>query len=494
MNQADQKTTPSPELLPSINKKPQNPHHIHLMGICGTGMASLAGILKEKGHRVTGSDQNVYPPMSLFLERIAVPVLEGYSPQNLHPVPDLVIVGNVITRINPEAVELARLKIPYLSLPQALRVFAIKDKRSIVVSGTHGKTTTSSLVAWILTSARLDPGFMIGGIPRDFHTGFRLGAGPYFVVEGDEYDTAFFDKGPKFLHYNPLFTIITSIEFDHADIYRDLEHVRENFRKLIHIIPKEGLLIVNGDDPLTRAESAKAKCPVVTYGFGEDVCWKAADMEVGEEGTQLTILKDGRPYADITTPIYGHHNVANLLSAAALSDSLGIEITKLQESLSTFKGVKRRQEPRGEKNGILVLDDFAHHPTAVKETIRAVKDKFSDRRLIAVFEPRSNSSRRNIFQDRYAGAFEGADLVLIPKPPMTEKIPPEERFSSPKLVRDLTDRGLKAEYFSHTQDLLEHLLAEGRKGDVILIMSNGGFDNLIDRLLERMDNSPMDIC
>ncbi len=476
------------ELDSELNITPEEPHHIHLMGVCGAGMSALAGMLKEKGYHVTGSDQNVYPPVSLFLEGLAIPILQGYGPQNLHPVPDLVIVGNVITRINPEAVELARLKIPYLSLPQALRTFAMADKNSIVISGTHGKTTTSSLVSWILEEAGLSPGFMIGGIPLNFATSFKHGAGPYFVVEGDEYDTAFFDKGPKFLHYAPWATILSSIEFDHADIYRDLEHVRQSFRKLIEIIPPDGLLIANGDDPLVTAESGHARCPVTTYGFGKGHRWRVENMDVREDFTRLTVLKDNREYVRLKTPVYGRHNVANLLSTAALSEFLGIEPGIFKQALMHFQGVKRRQEPRGEKRGILVLDDFAHHPTAVRETLLAVREKFRDRRLIAVFEPRSNSSRRNIFQAQYADAFDAADLTLLPEPPMTEKIPPDERFSSPKLVQDLTARGLKALYCPNTSDLIERLLGEGREGDVILIMSNGGFDNLIDRLLKRLDN------
>ena len=489
MNKTNQTFTPHAVLSSGLNTHPEELHHIHLMGICGTGMASLAGMLKEKGYHVTGSDQNVYPPMSLFLERLSIPILQGYGPQNLQPLPDMVIVGNVITRLNPEALELGRLKIPYLSLPQALRVFAMEGRKSIVVSGTHGKTTTSSLVSWILEAAGLAPSFMIGGIPLNFGTNFKLGTGPYFVVEGDEYDTAFFDKCPKFLHYAPWATILTSIEFDHADIYRDLAHVRESFRKLIGIIPPNGLLIANGDDPIVMAESKGAQCPVTTYGFGRDHHWRVGEMEVKEDLTQLTILKHEEEYVQLITPVYGRHNVANLLSAAALSDFLGIGPSMFQQALKDFQGVKRRQEVRGEKGGILVLDDFAHHPTAVRETIRAVKEKYGRRRLIAVFEPRSNSSRRNIFQTRYADSFDDADLILMPEPPMTEKIPPAERFSSPKLVQDLTAKGLKAVYCPDTQDLIRRLLTESRKGDVILIMSNGGFDNLIDRLLKRMDNS-----
>ncbi|MBW2358913.1 MAG: UDP-N-acetylmuramate:L-alanyl-gamma-D-glutamyl-meso-diaminopimelate ligase, partial [Deltaproteobacteria bacterium] len=421
------------------------------MGVCGTGMASLAGMFKEKGYQVTGSDHNVYAPMSDFLEALSIPVLKGYSPHNLYPIPDLVIVGNVITRKNPEAVELSRLGLPYLSFPQALQLFALKDKRSIVISGTHGKTTASSLAAWILEKGGMDPGFMIGGIPKNFKKNFKLGHGKYFVIEGDEYDTAFFDKGPKFLHYKPWTVILTNIEFDHADIYRNLEHVIENFRKLIHIIPPDGVLIANADDPIVASEIVK------------------------KNDTRVKIIKHGIEYTTLSTPLYGRHNISNLLSAVVLADHLGVSLSPLSESVKTFEGIRRRQEIIGEKRGILILDDFAHHPTAVKETIDAVSEKYKNRRLIAVFEPRSNSSRRNVFQSRYALSFDNADLVMIPEPPMMEKIPLEERFSSQQLVGDLEKKGLNASYYQNTGQLLEALLAEARKNDVILIMSNGAF-------------------
>jgi len=491
MNMEGSCPAPYAKLSPGLNRIPGNLRSIHLMGICGTGMASLAGILKEKGYEVKGSDQNVYPPMSDFLRKLGIPIREGYAPRNLHPRPDLVIVGNVITRLNPEALELARLGIPYLSFPQALKIFAIEEKRPIVVCGTHGKTTTSSMIAWLLERSGMDPGFMIGGIPLNFSTGFKLGKGPYFVVEGDEYDTAFFDKGPKFLHYAPWASVLTSIEFDHADIYRDLEHVLESFRKLIRILPSSGVIVANGDDPLVRAEVEKAPCRVITYGFGSDVDWRAVDVEVRENGTRFRILMDGDEYLRIKTPVYGDHNIHNLLSTVALSAFLGEAPAVTAEAALSFLGVKRRQEIRGEKGGVLVLDDFAHHPTAVRETLRAVREKYRGRRIVAVFEPRSNSSRRRVFQARYAESFNAADRVLIPEPPMMEKVPLQERFSSKKLVADLLQRGVQATYHPDTESLLRALLGGIKRGDVVLVMSNGSFDNLIDRLLKRMDNFPV---
>ena len=486
MTMENNNQTPFAKLSPSLNMAPVKPHHVHLMGICGAGMAPLAGILKQKGCLVTGSDQNVYPPMSHFLEGLAIPVMEGYDPKNLNPVPDLVIVGNVVTKYNPEAMALSRLNIPYLSMPQALTQFAMKDKRSIVVCGTHGKTTTTALAAWILEKAGMQPSFMVGGIPNNFEASFQLGHGPYFVIEGDEYDTAFFDKGPKFLHYNPWIAILTSIEFDHADIYRDLQHVVRSFRKLIGLIPPDGLLIANADDPIIRDESVKAKCPVITYGISEEAAWKAVDLVFQEDQTRFKTLKQGKEYMPLLTPLYGEHNISNLLATVVLADFLKIDQRNLSEAMKGFGGIKRRQEIKGEKGGVLVVDDFAHHPTAVTKTIRAVREKYPSRRLIAVFEPRSNSSRRNIFQDRYALSFDQADRVLIPEPPLMEKIPPEERLSSVELVEALKRRGLKASYAPDTDYLLDEIIRQSREGDLILIMSNGPFDNLPKRLLDRL--------
>jgi UDP-N-acetylmuramate: L-alanyl-gamma-D-glutamyl-meso-diaminopimelate ligase len=475
-------------LAPELNRVPSSLRHIHLMGICGTAMASLAGMLKHQGFMLTGSDQNVYPPMSEYLGSLSIPVLQGYLPSNLQSSPDLVIVGNVITRYNPEAVELSRCGIPYLSMPQALQAFAMKGKKSIVISGTHGKTTTTALVSWLLERAGLDPGFLVGGIPANFESGFRLGKGPYFVVEGDEYDTAFFDKGPKFLHYSPWVVILTSIEFDHADIYRDLDHVKESFRKLIRIISPDGRLIANRDDPLVSAESGEARCPVTFYGLKSGACWSARNISVGSRETRLEVFSDYREAFALKTPLYGRHNVSNLLSAVALADFLSIEVSHIRRALETFQGVKRRQEIKGEKKGILVLDDFAHHPTAVRETIQAVREKYPGRRLIAAFEPRSNSSRRKTFQHQYGSVFDQADLVFIPEPPLMDKIASEERFSSRKLVEDLRRKGVDAFYFPETRLLMDEILRTGREGDVVLIMSNGSFDNLPARLLASLDN------
>ena len=488
MYNLEQKTDKEDSMNSELNCVPLNEiRHIHLMGICGTGMASLAGILKHKGYHITGSDQNVYPPISLFLEELLITPFEGYKPANLNPRPDLVIVGNVITRQNHEAVALFDLKIPYLSFPQALHHFAFKDKQSIVIAGTHGKTTTSSLTAWIIEAAGFDPGFMIGGIPGNFKKNFKLGNGPHFIIEGDEYDTAFFDKGPKFLHYNPWVVILTSVEFDHADIYRDLEHVISNFKKLIAVIPPEGLLIANIDDPVVSALIEKAKCPVITYGATPKATWRRENVTLDDNGlSRLIIINGAEKRIPLETALYGRHNISNLMAAVALANFLKIPSASLYTAVKSFKGVKRRQEQVGEKKGILVLDDFAHHPTAVQETVAAVKERFPTRRLIAVFEPRSNSSRRNIFQERYALTFDKADLIMIPEPPLMEKIPIAERFSSKGLVAALGSRSLKAEYFASSADLLAKLLKTARSNDVILFMSNGPFDDLPHRLFDSL--------
>ncbi len=475
-------------LSPELNYLPSSINHVHLMGICGTGMASLAGMLKDRGLKVTGSDQNVYPPMSDYLKRLSIPVMEGYGPENLHQNPDLVIVGNVITRQNPEARELGRLRIPFLSFPQAISELAIKGKKAIVIAGTHGKTTTTSLGAWLLQCAGLDPGFMIGGVPGNFDKSFRVGTGPYFVIEGDEYDTAFFDKGPKFLHYRPWVLILTSIEFDHADIYRDLAHVLDSFRKLLSIVPDKGYVIANGDDKNVAGLLDKVTCHKISYGFNSSNSFRASEVRMEEHITRFRLTRPGKPDICLHTNLYGRHNLSNLLSVAALSHVLDIPEKSLRQALSTYKGVKRRQEILGEINGILVIDDFAHHPTSVKETILAVKGRYPKRRIIAVFEPRSNSSRRNVFQQVYTESFYGADMVYISEPPLMHKIPPTERFSSKKLVQDLKQKGISATYAPSTDSLLDSLLSEARDGDLVLFMSNGAFDNLPRRFLETLYN------
>jgi UDP-N-acetylmuramate: L-alanyl-gamma-D-glutamyl-meso-diaminopimelate ligase len=458
--------------------------HIHLMGICGTGMASLAGMLQEQDFRITGSDQAVYPPMSTFLEHLGIKVRLGYGPENLNPPPDLVIVGNVITRGNPEAQELIRLDLPCLSMPQALGHFFLAGKIPLVITGTHGKTTTAALLASILDQAGLSPGFMVGGLLRGYERNYQLGRGPYFVIEGDEYDTAFFDKGPKFLHYRPQLAVLTSIEFDHADIYSDLKSIQSAFARFIALVPETGLLLVHGLDPQIQEIIPRALCSVETYGLEDRWDWTAREIRIHPGGTAFNVYRRGRLFRGFESPLAGEHNVLNTLALVPLLDRIGLSPEAIARGVAGFQGVHRRQEVRGTKAGVTVIDDFAHHPTAVRETIRAIRGQYPDRRLVAVFEPRTNTSRRRIFQSDYPAALGGADLVLVREPPDLAKIAAEERFSSRQLVEDLQRAARPAFYFPDTEEILNFLRGAVRTGDVVLIMSNGGFDQIHQRLLE----------
>lgn len=476
-----------PSLATHLNFAPQNLQHIHLMGICGTGMAALAGMLQASGYSVTGSDSQVYPPMSLFLNDLNISVCSGYSPDNLSPAPDLVIVGNVITRENPEARALTKLEVPYLSFPQALSHFYIQSRTSLVVSGTHGKTTTCSLLATALYHAGLDPSFMIGGIVGDFGKNFRLGDGDHFIAEGDEYDTAFFDKESKFLHYRPKVAVITSIEFDHADIFEDLEAIKRSFKKFVALLPHNGLLIANFDDPNVVEIAAEAPCAVQSYGLDPSFTWAIANIKVENALSHFDVIKDGAPWSSLTVGLPGRHNCLNSLAVCAVMHHLGVTPSSINTGLKKFAGVKRRQEVRGIEKGITVIDDFAHHPTAVRETLAALKSGYSNGRLIAVFEPRTNSSRRAIFQNDYAAAFDSADLILLREPTPIEGLAETELFSSAKLATDLTNtKQLEAEAFPTTDEILKRLQSILKKGDVVAILSNGGFDNIHTRLLEQL--------
>ncbi|MBU3982666.1 MAG: UDP-N-acetylmuramate:L-alanyl-gamma-D-glutamyl-meso-diaminopimelate ligase [Proteobacteria bacterium] len=469
-----------------LNMAPEKILHIHIMGICGTGMAALAGMLKASGYRVTGSDSGVYPPMSDFLEGQGIQAASGYGPQNLLPRPDLVIVGNVITRKNPEAHGLADAAIPYLSFPQALAHFFIRSRTSLVVAGTHGKTTTSSLLASALHRAGLDPSFMIGGIVREFDANFRLGNGPHFVVEGDEYDTAFFDKGSKFLHYRPNIAIITSVEFDHADIFADLDAIKSSFRKFVVKLPADGLIVAHLDDPNVAEVVADAPCEVQGYGFSPDLTWSLADVRAEQGMTRFQVHHQGEPWAEMAVRMPGRHNSLNSLAVTAVLHRIGLAPEQINNALSRFGGVKRRQEVRGIEAGITVIDDFAHHPTAVRETLGALKDAYAGQRLVTIFEPRTNSSRRSIFQQDYVSAFDASDLILIRKPLPLANVPEADLFSSSQLASDLRARGLDARTFADTDTILDHLMTTLQKGDVVAILSNGGFDNIHSRLLEKL--------
>jgi len=469
-------------LDPQQNRRPQHVETIHLMGICGTGMAALAGMLKNAGYTITGSDATVYPPMSDFLYKQGIFPASGYQAENLDHQPDLVIVGNVIRKDNPEAQALSRRAIAYLSFPQALAEFFLQHRQSLVVAGTHGKTTTCSLLASTLHHAGCDPSFMIGGIVQQFESNNRLGDGPHFVVEGDEYDTAFFDKESKFLHYQPHTAIITSIEFDHADIFTDLDQIKRSFRKFVRLLPPDGLIVAHLDDANVREVVAEAPCRVEGYGLGIDNDWRIVDSKTkGEESTYE--IEHRRQKYLFSSPLSGMHNGLNSLAVVAVLHNQGLDFDSIAAGVCAFKGVKRRQEVRGTVNEITVIDDFAHHPTAVRKTLDGLKKANPEKRLVAVFEPRTNSSRRSIFQDQYARAFNGADVILLRDPIPLDNVAAEDHFSSEKLADSLRQTNKNARSFSSTEDILDYLDDILHRGDMVAILSNGGFDNIHERLL-----------
>jgi UDP-N-acetylmuramate: L-alanyl-gamma-D-glutamyl-meso-diaminopimelate ligase len=466
------------------------PHlHIHLLGICGTGMAALAGILKELGHQVTGSDEHVYPPMSTFLKGLGIPILNGYQAANLNPRPDLVVVGNVIRRENPEAQAVEDLGLSRLSLPEALNRFLVGGRQSLVVAGTHGKTTTTALLAWLLAATDRDPGFMVGGLAKNFASNYRVGQGPYVVLEGDEYDTAYFDKTPKFIHFHPQVAILTSVEFDHADIYQDLDKVVSAFHSFLARMPSTSQVLAWGDAPLVRQVCEKSTCPVSFYGLADGANWRVANITPGPGGMHFTVYREGQEWGRFLTPLLGAHNVLNSLAALAALAEVDLTPEELAPALETFQGVKRRLETVGEFRGITVLDDFAHHPTAVAATLSAVRQGYPGRRLVAVFEPRTNTSRRAIFQESYAQAFDEADVIIVREPPDLWKAPEDDRFSSAQLAADLTAGGKQAFSFPDTDLLLQGLVPFLKTGDVALIMSNGDFDHLIPRLCKALEEA-----
>jgi len=470
----------------SQNFIPESVRRIHLIAVCGSAMGALACMLKDLGYEVTGSDHKIYPPMSRFLAERGVRILDGFRPENVAHRPDLVVVGNAVPRTNPEAVECERLGLPFCSMPQAIKRFVAAGKQTLMVAGTHGKTTASALLAWILQCAGRDPSFVIGGILKNFDSNYRLGHGRAVVIEGDEYDTAFFDKGPKFLHYTPAATVLTSIEFDHADIYRDLDHVKSAFRRLVESLHGESLLVAHDRDAAIDAVVAGAAPVLQRYGSAAGSDWRLGPIMIDPPWTSFEVLREGQSFGCFRTRLIGRHNLLNALAVIAVAARLGISGASAAEALESFKGVKRRQEIRGEKRGIIVMDDFAHHPTAVRETIAAVRSSYPGRRLFAVFEPRTNSSMRKVFQPVYPRSFDEADIVCIRRPSMLEKIPAGERFSSEEPVRELEQRGRAAHFFAGTEEIIDFLLKTAAAGDMILIMSNGGFDNIHERLLEQL--------
>lgn len=462
--------------------------HIHLMGICGTAMASLAGLLKDRGFKITGSDMNPYPPMSTQLESLGINIQKGYKAENLHPKPDFVIVGNVISAGNEEAQELVKLGIPFTSLAKAMGEFIIADRESIVISGTHGKTTTTSMMSWVAENAGAKPGFLIGGIPKNFSQSFKNPEGKFFVIEGDEYDTAYFDKVPKFIHYKPRHVILTSVEFDHADIYKDLQAVKDAFARLMQLIPENGTLLACAEDANVMELRKLAKCKnSFTYGFGADADFRAKVLFQNEKGVGFEVHYKGEILGPYNMQITGDYNILNATAVVAMSKCLGFSENRIQIGLESFEGVKRRQEILGEPGGVLVIEDFAHHPTAVRETVKGIQKKYPNRKVFSVFEPRSATSRRKVFQKDYVEAFKGSHEVMLAKAFDQSKIDAENRFSSEELVEDLNKAGVVAGAFDSADHIVDALKSRAKKGDVILIMSNGGFDGIYGKLLKALE-------
>ena len=463
----------------------RRPQHIHLIAICGTGMGSLAVLLKTLGHRVTGSDQHVYPPMSTQLHDWDISVYEGFKAAHLQPRPDLVVVGNAVSRGNPEAEAAERAGVPVMSFPQALAHFLIGERHAVVVAGTHGKSTTTALIAWLLEHAGRDPGFFAGAVMRNFPAPIRLGAGAHVVVEGDEYDSAYFDKGPKFLHYRPRTAVLTALEFDHADIYRDLAHVRSAFARFVRLLPANGCLVACTDDPGVRSLCAEETMAgnVQTYGLAAGADWQAVEWGAGAGGTVLDVHHAGKRFGRFATKLFGPHNVCNALAAIAVAHRLGMPKERIASGLASFAGLKRRCEVRGEVGGVTVIDDFAHHPTAVGVTLEGLRQAYPGARLWAIFEPRSATTRRKVFQESYVDALRRADRVVIAEVFRKAELAADERLSEEQLVQALNARRVPAWFHPDAAAIVAQVSGEAKAGDVVVIMSNGGFDNIHERLL-----------
>jgi UDP-N-acetylmuramate: L-alanyl-gamma-D-glutamyl-meso-diaminopimelate ligase len=458
---------------------------VHFIGICGTGMATLAAMLKRKGYDVRGSDSDVYPPMSDFLAAEGIRPFSGYRAEQITADIDLVVVGNAVSRGNVELEEVLDRKIKYCSLPEAIREHFLWGARSIVIAGTHGKTTTTALVGWLLTHAGLDPTVLVGGIVRNFGdqgSSYRMGHGRDFVIEGDEYDSAFFDKTAKFLKYLPDIAVINNVEFDHADIYADLDAVTTAFAGLVRLVPRRGLLLVGGDSPAALALADRAVSPVQTFGTATDLDWQAYDLTAAAASTRFRVRRQGAVFEEFEVPLVGAHNVRNALAAIAIGSELGIDPVRMREALRHFAGVKRRLEVVGVADGVTVYDDFAHHPTAVAETLNGLRASNPTARIWAVFEPRSASSCRRIFQDDFARAFAAADEVLI-APVFRATLSEHERLSVPALIQALRQSGQSADAPASLDDIVATIVREHRHGDLVVLMSNGGFGGIHRRLL-----------
>src|SRR3954454_12703034 len=470
-----------------------SPKHIHLIGICGTAMASLAGMLAERSFRVTGSDAAAYPPMSDFLKSLGIPVLQPFAVHNLNPAPDLVVVGNAISRGNVELEQVLDQRIPFCSLPQLLHDEFLKGKEVLVVAGTHGKTTTTSMLSWVFEVAGMHPSFLIGGIAENFGRSFQLGAGKHFIIEGDEYDSAFFDKGPKFLHYFPDTAILTSVEFDHADIYKDLDAVETAFKRLVNLVPRRGKIVAFDGAVGEATESAslehvlaKAFCPVDRYGVGPRANWRVTNLRLDPDRTTWSVLHDGEPWADLEFPLAGEYNVWNASAAAALAFTCGVPKDAIASALKTFKSVKRRLEVRAEVNGITIIDDFAHHPTAIAVTLKALRARYKGSRLWAILEPRSNTLRRRILQSDLARSLGHADEIVVAGVFRSEALPENERLELPALAAEIKQNGHSVRLLADADAIVNTIAPELRSGDVIAILSNGGFGGIYEKLPARL--------
>jgi UDP-N-acetylmuramate: L-alanyl-gamma-D-glutamyl-meso-diaminopimelate ligase len=462
------------------------PRKVHMIAVCGTGMGALALLFREMGIPVSGSDVQAYPPMGDLLHRAGVHLCLGYGQENLPEDADFVVVGNAVSRDNPEVGAVLDRGLPYGSFPETLAHFFLASRYPIVVAGTHGKTTSTALLAWLLECSGREPGFLVGGEPRNFGASSRLGTGECFVIEGDEYDSAFFDKGPKFLHYRPRAALFTSLEFDHADIYPDLASIRTQFRRFVEGLPADGLLMVCEDVEDAGEMIGAAPCRVETYGYAKEVDWRGVLQETKGESAGIEVYRRGEPLGTFSLTLAGRHNALNLLGSLGLLSSLGVGLEGLRKGAETFKGVRRRQEIVGEAGGVLLIDDFAHHPTAVRETLAAVRTRYPGRRILAVFEPRTNTSRRDVFQAAYVEAFSRADVAMCAPVYRPETIPLEARFSPALWAEGLLKRGVAASCYDEMADLERALTEMCRAGDLVLFMSSGSLAGLIERLRENL--------
>ena len=467
--------------------------HYHLIGICGTAMASLAGMLQARGHHVTGSDLNVYPPMSTMLQQLGINVFEGFKREHLTPAPDCVIVGNAIPRGNPEVEETLRRKLLYRSQAEVVKEEFIRGRHSLAIACTHGKTTTTSIAAWVMDQGGLDPTFLIGGVAQNFGSSFRVTDSDYFIIEADEYDTAYFDKGPKFMHYLPELAIVNNIEFDHADIYKDLDAVQLAFIRFMNLVPENGRLIAGWDSPNVRTvvESFGERLftQLETFGTDSSAKWQVRNADFSQGLSRFEVFCENQSWGQFETPLLGEFNLLNCLAVIVAADAWGIDQQRIRAALATFKNVKRRAEVRGEERGVLVIDDFAHHPTAVRETLRALRARYSDRRLIAVFEPRSWSSRLAVFQNDYAAAFTAADYVVIASVFDSQKVTEKGRaLDTAALIDAISQQEKPAFALPDADKIVAHLLPNLRSGDVVAIMSNGGFGGIHDKILSALQS------